>query len=112
VATLFVGIADGSGSGKYTVAQMLFEREPESFEIIQVDDFHLRREELPRPNGYPDYDLPESFSFDALVQTVRLFRAECELGARRRPAVRSRFFEQSQRIRARGRCECSWMLSW
>lgn len=64
-----IGIAGGSGSGKSTFAQRLFEAFPDSVSLISCDNYYLPHDDLPlEKRAHLNYDAPEALEFDLMVR--------------------------------------------
>ena len=64
-----IGIAGGSGSGKSTFAQRLFEAFPEFVSLISCDNYYLPHDDLPlEERAHLNYDAPEALEFDLMVR--------------------------------------------
>ena len=71
-----IGIAGGSGSGKSTFAQRLKERFPEDVALVSCDNYYLARHDMPlQERKKQNYDAPEAFEFDLMVQQIRDLKA-------------------------------------
>ena len=67
-----IGIAGGSGSGKSTFAQRLKECFPEEIALLSCDNYYLARHEMPfEERKLQNYDSPEAFEFELMVQQIR-----------------------------------------
>lgn len=67
-----IGIAGGSGSGKSTFAQRLKTQFPEDIALLSCDNYYLARHEMPfEERKLQNYDSPEAFEFELMVQQIR-----------------------------------------
>lgn len=69
-----IGLSGGSGCGKTTVIQTLFEELPKgSISLISQDNYYLKKEEQPiDENGVVNFDTPNSFRRKELLEDVNL----------------------------------------
>ena len=66
-----IGIAGGSGSGKTTFARRLKERFPDDIALVSCDNYYLaRRDMLFEERKKQNYDSPEAFEFDLMIQQI------------------------------------------
>ena len=71
-----IGIAGGSGSGKSTFAQRLKDRFPEDIALVSCDNYYLARHDMPlEERKKQNYDSPEAFEFDLMVQQIAALKA-------------------------------------
>jgi len=71
-----IGIAGGSGSGKSTFAQRLKDRFPEDIALVSCDNYYLARHDMPlEERKKQNYDSPEAFEFDLMVQQIATLKA-------------------------------------
>ena len=77
MSSIVLGIAGGSGSGKTTVALRLAEHFPlEQVAILHHDSYYRDRSELPlEVRAELNYDHPDSFENELLVQHLEILRA-------------------------------------
>lgn len=68
-----IGIAGGSGSGKSTVSYALVDSDPQTFTVLNIDDYHRHREDpnLPMLSGMINWDHPDIMRWDDLISDVR-----------------------------------------
>ncbi len=70
-----IGIAGGSGSGKSTFAKRLFEKYPDKITMVSCDNYYLAHDELSlEERRHLNYDAPESFEFELMVEQIRTLR--------------------------------------
>lgn len=71
-----IGIAGGSGSGKSTFAKRLKEQFPEDIALVSCDNYYLARHDMPlAERKLQNYDSPEAFEFDLMIQQIRDLKA-------------------------------------
>ena len=64
-----IGIAGGSGSGKSTFAERLYEAFPNYVSLISCDNYYLPHDDLPiEKRARLNYDAPEALEFDLMVK--------------------------------------------
>ena len=64
-----IGIAGGSGSGKYTFAERLKAAFPDHVSLISCDNYYLPHDDLPlEARAKLNYDAPEALEFDLMVR--------------------------------------------
>jgi len=66
-----IGMAGGSGSGKSTVAIALCKKYPEKFALLHLDDYFKKTEEVPKLEGFTNWESPESIRFDDLFKDIK-----------------------------------------
>lgn len=71
-----LGIAGGSGAGKSTVSHALIDKKPDTFNVINLDDYHKRRDDknLPMLDGMINWDHPDIILWDDLIADVTKLR--------------------------------------
>lgn len=64
-----IGIAGGSGSGKSTLSYALVDPEPDTFEVINLDDYQRLRSDpdLPKLAGMINWDHPDVIRWSDLI---------------------------------------------
>src|SRR3989344_6739148 len=70
-----VGIGGGSGAGKSTLGESLAAREPDTFALIQLDDYFRKSDKVPTVDGRENRDHPESLDFDKFVHDLTELKA-------------------------------------
>ena len=71
-----IGIAGGSGSGKSTFAKRLKEQFPDEISLVSCDNYYLARHDMPlEERRLQNYDSPEAFEFDLMIQQIRDLKA-------------------------------------
>ena len=71
-----IGIAGGSGSGKSTFAKRLKEQFPNDIALVSCDNYYLARHDMPlAERKLQNYDSPEAFEFDLMIQQIRELKA-------------------------------------
>ena len=71
-----IGIAGGSGSGKSTLTKRLKEQFPEDIALVSCDNYYLARHDMPlAERKLQNYDSPEAFEFDLMIQQIRDLKA-------------------------------------
>src|SRR3990167_6286082 len=70
-----VGIGGGSGAGKSTLGESLAAREPDTFALIQLDDYFRKSDKVPTVDGRKNRDHPESLDFDKFVHDLAELKA-------------------------------------
>ena len=64
-----IGIAGGSGSGKSTFAQRLYNAFPDCVSLISCDNYYLPHDELPlEERAHLNYDAPEALEFSLMAR--------------------------------------------
>lgn len=68
-----IGIAGGSGSGKSTVSYKLVDTYPDTFEVLNLDDYQKFKSEsdLPRVDGMINWDHPGIFRWTDLLADIK-----------------------------------------
>lgn len=71
-----VGIAGGSGSGKSTVSYALVDANPETYEILNLDDYQKRKEDptAPKINGIINWDHPDIIRWEDLILDIQTLK--------------------------------------
>lgn len=62
-----IAIAGGSGTGKSTLAYAIQDQNPEKVEVLHFDDYQRRRKDLPKLEGFDNWESPASINLDQLV---------------------------------------------
>jgi uridine kinase len=65
-----IGIAGGSGSGKSTVAVSLCKKYPDTFALLHIDDYFIKKEEAPVLEGFTNWDHPSVVRFAELQKDL------------------------------------------
>ena len=74
--TYFIGIAGGTASGKTTIVNMLNDELADKGQIIYLDSYyHAFSDKTLEERKKLNYDHPDSFDFDALVQDIKTLKA-------------------------------------
>lgn len=73
-----IGIAGGSGSGKSTVAYKMVDKYPETFEILNFDDYQKLKGSnsiLPILHGMINWDHPDVIDWDKLLSDIIMLQS-------------------------------------
>lgn len=72
-----IGIGGGSGSGKSTVSYALAEANPDTFEVINLDDYQKLKTDpnLPMFEGMINWDHPDAIRWDTLLSDIKQLQA-------------------------------------
>lgn len=73
-----IGIAGGSGSGKSTVAYRLVDKYPNTFEVLNFDDYQKindPKQKLPTLHGVINWDYPDVIEWDKLVSDIKILQS-------------------------------------
>ena len=74
--TYFIGIAGGTASGKTTIVSMLSDVLGEKGQIIYLDSYyHAFSDKTLAERKQQNYDHPDSFDFEALVEDIKSLKA-------------------------------------
>lgn len=74
--TYFIGIAGGTSSGKTTIVRMLRDVLADKGQVIYLDSYyHAFSEKTLTERKMLNYDHPDSFDFDELVEDIRKLKA-------------------------------------
>ena len=68
--TKIIGIAGGTGSGKTTLAINLYTKHIDVCELIHLDDYFKKAEEIPKLYGFVNYEDPLALKFDELYKDL------------------------------------------
>ena len=73
--TLIIGIAGGSGSGKSTIADIIFHRFEGRVAMMRHDDYYkAQNDKTYEERARQNYDCPDAFETDLLAAHLRLLR--------------------------------------
>jgi len=67
---VIIGIGGVSRSGKSSLAESLLEI-PGKIRVISLDDYTFPEDMLPEIKGRPDWEIPEAYDFDLLLDEIR-----------------------------------------
>ena len=76
-----VAIAGGSGSGKSSVSYALVDTDPNTFEVLNLDDYQKvgYADDVPVVDGMRNWDHPDAIDWDMLRRDIGLLRAGHEV---------------------------------
>lgn len=75
-APIIIGIAGGSGSGKTTLAENIASYFGERISMLRHDDYYKSQRDIPKEKRLSvNYDHPEAFDTDLLVQHLDMLKA-------------------------------------
>jgi uridine kinase len=69
-----ISIAGASGSGKTTVANLLYNKYKSNSLIVSLDDYYLNKEQQIKINGFCNFDHPSAIDCELLIQNIRELR--------------------------------------
>ena len=70
-----IGIAGGSGSGKYTFAARLIQAFPASVALVSCDNYYRAHDDIPLEERRKlNYDAPEALEFDLMVSHLQALK--------------------------------------
>lgn len=77
---LIIGIAGGTGSGKTTLAQKIFEMLPNDAILISQDSYYKSLAHLPvEERGTVNFDHPDALDFSLLKQHIQTLKNHCAI---------------------------------
>jgi len=63
-------IAGGSGSGKSTIARLMYQKYKSNSVVLSLDDYYINEKQQIEINGYCNFDHPGAVDCKLLIQNI------------------------------------------
>ena len=72
--TIFIGIADGTGSGKTTLTEHLAARFGSDISVVHHDNYYKRQDRPFAERCLQNYDHPDAFDTDLMIEDLKALK--------------------------------------